>query len=73
MTKLLQKAIAQVQNLPEEEQNELAETLFAHLAGNARYRLTHEQIEEVRRRMNEKNPRYASKKQMDAFWKKCGL
>jgi len=73
MTKLLQNAIAQVQNLPEEEQNELAETLFAHLAGNARYRLTHEQIEEVRRRMNEKNPRYASKKQMDAFWKKCGL
>ena len=73
MTTLLQKAVAQAQKLPKEQQNQLAETLFAHLAGNARYHLTDEQVEEVRRRMNEKNPRYASKKQMDALWKKCGL
>lgn len=73
MTKLLQKAIAQVQELPERRQNELAETLFAHLSGNANYHLTHDQIEEVHRRIHTKHPRYASKKQMDALWKKCGL
>jgi hypothetical protein len=73
MTTLLQKAVAQAQKLSKEQQNQLAETLFAHLAGNANYHLTDEQVAEVRRRMSKKNPRYASKKQMDALWKKCGL
>ncbi len=73
MTKLLEKAIEQLRELPAAHQDAAAETLFAHLAGTARYHLTDEQIKEVRRRMRKKNPRYATKKQMDGLWKECGL
>lgn len=50
MTKLLEQAIAQVRDLPEPEQDAMAEALFAHLAGGQAYRLTDAQVEEVTRR-----------------------
>jgi predicted transcriptional regulator len=34
MTKLLEQAIAKARTLSDEEQDALAETLFAHIAGN---------------------------------------
>ncbi len=73
MTKLLTQAIEKVRELPAAEQDEMATTIFAHMTDVARYRLTDEQVREVRARMAEKNPRYATKKQMDALWKMCGV
>jgi hypothetical protein len=76
MTKLLEDAIAQARELPEDRQDELAEALFAHMAGNQRIRLTDEQVEEVRRRqreLSEEKTRFATDEEMNALWKKCGL
>ncbi|MFL5033190.1 MAG: hypothetical protein ACJ8E1_25280 [Xanthobacteraceae bacterium] len=51
MTKLLEQAIAQVRQLPDEAQDAAAEALFAHVAHHDRpYRLSDEQVEEVTRR-----------------------
>lgn len=60
MTKLLEQAIAQARHLSEAEQDALAETLLAHLAGDdtTRYRLTDEQMAEVRRRLADPEPRF---------------
>jgi len=39
MTKLLDETVARLRELPEQEQDAMAETLFAHLAGqHGRYR-----------------------------------
>jgi uncharacterized protein YwqG len=76
MTKLLEAAIAQARELPEEQQDQLAEALFAHMAGDQRFRLTDEQVEEVKRRqreLREGNARLATDEEMDALWKKCGV
>jgi hypothetical protein len=76
MTKLLEDAIAQARELPEDRQEELAEALFAHMADNQRIRLTDEQVEEVRRRqreLSEEKTRFATDEEMNALWKKCGL
>jgi putative addiction module component (TIGR02574 family) len=59
MSKLLEQAVARVRELPEEEQDAMAEALFAHLIGNqVHYRLTDEQVEEVERRLAEPAPRF---------------
>ena len=76
MTKLPQKPIADVRKLPESVQNAAAEALFVHIAGEPRYRLTEEQVREVRR--IRKNLRVGkttlvSPRQMSAFWKKRGV
>jgi hypothetical protein len=77
MTKLFEEAIAQARRLPEEKQDELAEALFAHMAGSdVRFSLTDEQVLEVTRRRQELRDgtaRLASDEEMDALWKKCGL
>lgn len=76
MTKLLEKAIANVRKLPEPEQNAAAEALFAHIAGEPRYRLTPEQIIEVKRiqrNLRAGKTHLITRRQINAFWKKCGL
>jgi hypothetical protein len=77
MTKLLDDAIAQARTLPEDKQDQAAEALFAHIAGDERrYRLTHEQVEEVKkiqRDLRTGATRLLSEEEMDAFWKSCGL
>ncbi len=73
MTKLLEDAIAQARELPEDAQDQIAEALFAHMAG-AEFRLTDDQVEEVRRRQQELRggkTRFATDEEMDALWKKC--
>ncbi|HEX9322645.1 MAG TPA: addiction module protein [Xanthobacteraceae bacterium] len=74
MTKLLEDAIAQARELPADEQDLIAEALFAHMAG-AEFRLTDDQVEEVKRRqqeLREGKTRLATDEEMEALWKKCG-
>jgi putative addiction module component (TIGR02574 family) len=77
MTKLLEDAIAQARKLPENEQDAVAEALFAHIASSdVSYRLTDDQVEEVKQRqqaLREGKSRFATDEEMDALWKKCGL
>ena len=76
MTKLLQRALENVSKLSEQEQNAAAEALFAHIAGETRYRLTDEQVKEVRRiRKNIRTgkAKLVSAGQMSKFWKKRGV
>jgi len=50
MTKLLEEAIGQLRELPEEEQDAAADALFAYIASDERqYVLRPEQVAEVRR------------------------
>jgi hypothetical protein len=50
MTKLLDQAIAQMRELPDAAQDDAADALFAHIAGGeGRYRLTPDQVEDVKR------------------------
>ena len=77
MTRLLDEAIAQARTLPEDKQDQVAEALFAHIAGDERhYRLTPEQVEEVKRIQRDLRTgatRLLSEEEMEAFWKTCGL
>ncbi len=68
------EVLDRVRNWPRKRQGDVARILMAmERADTSPYHLTSEQVEEVKRRMSQKKPRYASKKQMDALWKKCGL
>jgi hypothetical protein len=77
MTKLLEQAIAQVRDLPEEEQDAAADALFAHIAADhRRHRLTDEQIAEVKRiqqKLRDGTSHLLTDDDMAAFWKKCGI
>jgi putative addiction module component (TIGR02574 family) len=71
MTKLLDEAVARLRELPEQEQDAMAETLFAHLAGqHGRYRLSDEQVEEVKRRLAEPNPRFTNLEEVRARFRR---
>jgi hypothetical protein len=76
MTKLLEQAIAQARQLSEEEQDAVADALFAHLVGDhRRHRLTDEQVSDVRRiqqELRDGKTRLLTDDEMAAFWKKCG-
>ena len=76
MTKLLEQAIKNLRKLPASDQDAAAETLFAHLASEPRYRLTPAQVAEVRRiqrGVHSGKIKLATKRQMTTFWKKFGL
>lgn len=77
MTKLLEQAIAKARELSEAEQDAIADTLFAHFAGNdSRYRLTAEQAADVARirdDLRNGRTRLATDEEVAAVWKKCGL
>ena len=77
MTKLLEQAIAKARELSEDEQDAIADALFAHLgAQDSHIRLTPEQIAEVSRIRDDLRTgrtRLASDEEAAALWKKCGL
>lgn len=77
MTSLLDEAIAQARKLPADKQDQVADALFARIAGDdRRYRLTPEQIEEVRNiqeGLRSGAAKLLSDEEMDAVWRSCGL
>jgi hypothetical protein len=77
MTKLLEQAVEQVRELSAEDQDAVADVLFAHIANeDRRYRLSAEQVEEVRRireRLHSGETRLATEDEMSALWKKFGV
>jgi hypothetical protein len=77
MTKLLEQAVEQARKLPDDEQDAVADALFACMAGaERRNRLNPEQAEEVRRiraDLQSGQSRLASDGEVAAFWKKYGV
>ena len=75
MTKLLEQAIEKVQRLPETEQDRAVELLLGFAdSGQARYRLTDEQLAEVERaRQEAREGKFASDEEMAALWRRFGL
>ena len=77
MTKLLEQAIAKARELSEQDQDAIADALFAHLAGDARpVGLTPDQIADVKRireDLRAGRTRLATDEETAALWKKCGL
>jgi len=77
MTKLLDEAIAKARELPEEEQDRLADTLFAHIADNDDlYHLTDEQVGDAKRvqeDLRDGKTRLATDEEMATLWHNCGL
>jgi hypothetical protein len=77
MTKLLEQAIAKARELSESEQDAIADTLFAHIAGRANHiQLTPEQVADVNRIRDDLRAgrtRLATDDEVAALWKKCGL
>lgn len=77
MTKLLEQAIAKARALSEDEQDAIADAVFAHLSGDdRRYGLTPEQVADVtriREDLRSGRTRLATDEETAALWKKCGL
>ncbi|MCC6949068.1 MAG: hypothetical protein IT539_14990 [Bradyrhizobiaceae bacterium] len=75
MTKLLEQAIAEVRKLPEADQDMAAEMLLSLARKDEpRYRLTPEQIEEVKLTLREvREGKIATDEQVVGLWRKCGL
>ena len=77
MTKLLDEAIAKVRELTEEEQDVAAEAILSVIHGDTPgYRLTPEQVAEVRRireGLRNGNTRLATDEEMKALWAEFGL
>lgn len=75
MTKLLEQAVAEARTLPDDAQDDVAEALFAHIAGRGNYQLTAEQIEDVKRirqGLATGETRLATHEEEAAVWKKTG-
>lgn len=77
MTKLLEEAIEQLRELPEEEQDTAADVVFAYVANDERqYRLAPNQIAEVQRiqkNLNTGKTRLATDAEVAAARKKVSL
>jgi hypothetical protein len=77
MTKLLEEAINELRNLPEDEQDAAADALFAYIASDEpQYRLRPDQIAEVhriRRGLRDGTTRLATSTEVSALKKKSGL
>ena len=76
MTKRLEEAVAQARELPDEEQDEIAEMLFALMSiDEADYALSPEQVEEVKRIQEDLRTgktRLATDEEVAEMWKKFG-
>jgi hypothetical protein len=73
MTKLLKKGIEAVQALPVERQD-LAGELLLSLAGDPKYRLTPEQVEDVKAAVAEADRgEFAGEEEVARVWAKFGL
>jgi hypothetical protein len=77
MSKLLDQAIEQLRDLPEEEQNAAADAVFAYVSSDERqYHLRPDQISEVRRirrALRDGKTRLATDAEVSALKKKSGL
>jgi hypothetical protein len=74
MTKLLQQGIEAVRELPVERQDMAGELLLALAAGKPRFRLTREQIEDLKLAIAEADQGdFASDEEVTATWQKFGL
>lgn len=77
MTNLLDQAIEQLRDLPEEEQDAAADVLFAYVSSEERqYRLLPDQINEVRRirhGLRDGSVRLATMTEVAAAKRKVGL
>jgi hypothetical protein len=74
MTKLLEKGIEAVRGLPEDRQNMAGELLLSIAKNEPRYRLTAEQIQDVKLAIVEADRgEFATDTEMTETWKKFGL
>jgi hypothetical protein len=77
MTNLLERAIEQLRDLPEDEQDAAADALFAYVCSDERhYRLRPEQINEVRsiqHRLRDGKTRLATDAEVSTLKKKSTL
>ena len=77
MTKLLEEAIDQLRELPEEEQDAAADALFAYISSDQRqYALRPEQIEEVReiqKRLQNGSTRVATPAEVNSLRRKLSV
>jgi hypothetical protein len=71
MTKLLEEAIQQLRDLPDDEQDAAADVLFAYISSDERqYRLQPDQVAEVHRirgALRKSKTRLATKAEVSAF------
>jgi hypothetical protein len=73
MTKLLDRAILKLRELPAERQDELAEVIL-DLAAQRRYGLSDEQLSQVESAVGEaERGEFATETQLAQLWKKFGL
>jgi hypothetical protein len=73
MTKLLEKAISRIRELPDDRQDELAEMLL-DCADQPKVLLTPEQIAEVELAIQEADEgKFATEEEMAETWKRFGL
>ena len=72
MTRLLEDAIAKARELPDNEQDAMADVLFAHMTGvGVRYKLDDEQVAEVmriRENLRTGKTTLVPDDEMDTFW-----
>lgn len=77
MTELLEEATARVRELPPKQQDMAAEAIFAVVERDQpRYRLTPEQIEEVRRTqadLKAGRTRLLTDEEVEAMWRRLGV
>lgn len=68
MTELLERAIAKLQTLPGDRQDEAAQMLLSLVDGPPAVQLTAEQAQEVARRLDAPAPRYSTHDEVTAFF-----
>lgn len=68
MTELLERAIAKLQTLPGDRQDEPAQMLLSLVDGPPAVQLTTEQAQEVARRLDAPAPRYSTHEEVAAFF-----
>jgi hypothetical protein len=77
MSKLLDQAIEQLRDLPEDEQNAAADVVFAYVSSDERqYTLRPDQVREVRRiqqALRDGSTRLATDDEVSSLKKKSGL
>jgi hypothetical protein len=74
MTKLLEQGIQAVRELPAERQDMAGELLLTLASGDQQYRLTHEQIEDLKLAIREADRgEFATEGQVADTWKRFGL
>ncbi len=71
MTKLLEEALLKVKSLPDSRQDEIGEMILGVVEQDqSKVTLSPEQVEEVKRRINDPNPVFATDEQVEALFGK---